>query len=57
MLALQGNGHELGAAIALAAVLVVFRHAVVRIVFGVLAVVAVAALVAGALILAQAIRM
>ena len=56
MLALQGNGHDLDAAIALAAVLVVFRHMMWRVVVGVFAVVTLAALVTGAVILAQAIR-
>lgn len=57
MLALQGNGHDLDAAIALAAVLVVFRHVIWRVVVGVFAVVALAALVAGGVMLAQALRL
>jgi hypothetical protein len=57
VLALQGNGHDLEAAIALAAVLVVFRHAILRAILGVVAVVALAALVAGAVVLAQAMHL
>ena len=57
MLALQGNGHDLEAAIALAAVLVVFRHAILRAILGVVTVVALAALVAGAVVLAQAMHL
>ena len=56
MLALQGNGRDLEAAIALAAVLVAFRHAILRAILGVVAVVALAALVAGAVVLAQAMH-
>ena len=54
MLALHGNGRELEAAIALAAVLVVFRHAILRAILGIVAVVVLAALVAGVVLLAQA---
>lgn len=57
MLALQGNGHDLDAAIALAAVLVVFRHVIWRVIVGIFAVVALAALVAGGVMLAQALRL
>ena len=57
MLALHGNGRDLEAAIALAAVLVVFRHALLRAILGVVAVVMLAALVAGAVVLAQAMHL
>jgi len=56
-LALHGNGRDLEAAIALAAVLVVFRHALLRAILGVVAVVMLAALVAGAVVLAQAMHL
>jgi hypothetical protein len=57
VLALQGNGRDLETAIALAAVLVVFRHAILRAILGVVAVVALAALVAGTVVLAQAMHL
>jgi hypothetical protein len=57
VLAPQGNGHDLDVAIALTVVLIVFRHVIWRVVVGVFAVVALAALVAGAVLLAQAIRL
>lgn len=56
MLALHGNGHDIAVAIALAAVIVVFRRALLRAVIGLVAVVALAALVAGVVALAQAIH-
>ncbi len=56
-MALQGNGHELDAAIAVAAVLVVFRHVILRLVLGVLAVVVIAGLVYGTILLAHDLRL
>ena len=53
MLALQGNGQALDAAVALAVVVVVFRRALLRVVLGVIVVVALAALGAGAVVLFQ----
>ena len=53
MLALQGNGQALDAAVALAVVVVVFRRAILRAVLGVIVVVALAALGAGAVVLFQ----
>ena len=53
MLALQGNGQALDAAVALAVVVVVFRRAILRAALGVIAVVALAALGAGAVVLFQ----
>jgi hypothetical protein len=55
-MAIQGNGHDLDAAIAMAAVLVVFRYAIVRLVFGMVAVVIIASLVYGAVLLAPALQ-
>ena len=55
-MAIQGNGHDLDAAIALATVLVVFRYAIVRLVFGMVAVVIIASLVYGAVLLAPALQ-
>jgi len=52
-LALQGNGQALDAAVALAVVVVVFRRALLRAALGVIAVVALAALGAGAVVLFQ----
>ena len=57
MLALQGNSHDIAVAIALAAVIVVFRRALLRAVIGLVAVVALAVLVAGVVALAQAIHL
>lgn len=48
MLALPGNGNDLEGAIALAIVIVIFWRAVLRVVLGVAAVVALAAVGAGA---------
>ena len=53
MLALQGNGQALDAAVALAVVVVVFRRALLRAALGVIAVVALAALGADAVVLFQ----
>jgi len=53
VLALQGNGQALDAAVALAVVVVVFRRALLRAALGVIAVVALAALGAGAVVLFQ----
>jgi hypothetical protein len=55
MLALQGHG--LDAAIVLAAMLVVFRRAILRAVLGVFAAVMLAALAAGAVVLVQALHL
>jgi hypothetical protein len=54
---MQGNNHDLGAAIALATVLVAFRHVIWRVVVGVFVVATLAALVAGGVMLAQALRL
>ena len=54
MLALQGHG--LDVAIGLAAMLVVFRHAILRAVLGVFVAVTLAALAAGAIVLVQALH-
>ncbi len=56
MLALQDNGQALDAAVALAVVVVVFRRALLRVVLGVIAVVALAALGAGAVVLFQIVH-
>ena len=56
MLALQGNVHEFEAAIALAAVLVLFRRAILRTILGVIAVVVLATLATGAVMLVHAIH-
>jgi hypothetical protein len=56
VLAIQGNGHDLDAAIAVAAVLVVFRYAILRLVLGTIAVVIIASLVYGAVLLAPALQ-
>jgi hypothetical protein len=55
-MALKSNVHEFEAVIALATVLVLCRRAILRTVLGVVAVVVLAALVTGAVMLVHAIR-
>lgn len=55
-MALQGNSHELNAAIAVATVLVVFRYAILRLVLGVIAATVIAGLVYGTVLLAHDLR-
>jgi hypothetical protein len=56
VLALQGNVHEFETAMALAAVLVLCRRAILRAILGVVAVVVLAALVTGAVMLVHALH-